>query len=87
VNPDLNPDPIVRIRNKMFGIRRTLLRKWSFFCVRSLDLMGRNLKKVEGMVNKINTRQGKDKTLGFLSKCSIPLVDNPGRNGHIRSSN
>jgi hypothetical protein len=40
----------------------------SFLCVRSLDLMGRNLKKVEGMVNKINTRQGKDKTLGFLSK-------------------
>jgi hypothetical protein len=35
--------------------------------------MGRNLKKVEGMVNKINARQGKDKTLGFLSKYSMPV--------------
>jgi hypothetical protein len=51
--------PSIKIRNK---------ESESFFCVRSLDLMGRNLKKVEGMISKINTRQGKDKTLGFLSK-------------------
>jgi hypothetical protein len=35
---------------------------------RRLDLMGKNLRKVEGMVTKINSKQGKDKTLGFLSR-------------------
>jgi hypothetical protein len=41
---------------------------------RDLDLMGKNLNKVMAMVNKINTRRGKDKTLGSLSKFSILLT-------------
>ena len=36
--------------------------------------MGKNLGKVSAMINKINTRQAKDKTLGSLSKFAIPFL-------------